>query len=793
MAKPHSRPVSDGDACSCCLASLGTAPPGPFPTAMFLAVIAVFVGCVLAIIGMKELSDAWLDGMLEERPSLAINLSLAYVNIAVLTTFGVFGYAVYARSLYLMYKEEVEAGAPHDASQPWRGPKPVEATKKDARKGKPSALGAFQRPCLLLAQLFTVAALALCITMLLVLAAAVLASVSADYACAEVVLEGSSPIAAALAAVVAAADAPPLELASGLCAGLDIVESTSAPDSCFKLDIALGIISALLGQWPLHITQFEPLATRLSGACASFSSAAAEANVGVCTPLFRGNASAIGAALATAGSSMTVDQYVTSSVDFSPNRLRFLALRAAALLSNADETLREVYAVGRDLCTTRRTVHLPLERLLIASAVMLLGTIISRACFVRYVRFMGCLAAPDGPHWAPVDAVVAALLLLAGMMLGASALGWAAQAYQSEVAASGVVAAPSIAPTVTAAVCACVFCILVALLVVLYGVGTRRLLRKQSRKTSRRGHSSAPGRILLQLLVGCVWLLTVALVLISCLSVGAAVGGRLVGRHAVEGADLMHRQLMRPPTRLVNESGEAARQLYNALVPPPNASLSDPAPTASGLNPTQLCFVYSDLAATEAPVRRSCVLASFATRMVVRLANAPPFSAGINGSEYAMDCSRLPAALAAGRTSCATAPTGTPNLAGALADEALLGGFLHAYRHLIIFNRIVGDASRYVYVSLDALVGPFVRLLIASVILIAGTALLGSAFSRYTMMEFVFFTKVALAAGQRRGAAAGTDDKEDKGAALRRQSRRESRRSKVGPAGDTTGQGEPQA
>jgi hypothetical protein len=762
---------------------------------MFLAVIAVFAACVLAIIGMTELSDAWLQGVLEERPSLAINLSLAYVNIAMLTTFGVFGYAVYARSVYLMYKEEVEAGAPHDASQPWRGPTPLAATKKSERSGKQSALGAFNSICFLFAHVFTVTALALSITMMLVLAAAVLVSGSADYGCAEAagVLDESSPIPAAIAAVVAAADAPPLELTSALCAGVDTVESTNAVDRCFKLDIALGIINTLLGQWPLHMTLFEPLTTRLSGACASLSSAAAAANADVCTPLLYGNASAIGAALASANSSMTIEEYVTLSVDFSPGRLRFLALRAAALLSNADETLSEVYALGGDTCTAMRAVHSPLERLLIASAVMLLGTIISRACFVRYVRFMGCLAACDGPHWAPVDAVIAALVLCVGMMLGASALGWAAQAYESDVVASGGVAAPSIAPSVTAAVCACVFCIVVALLVVFYGVGTRSLLRKHSRQTSRRSSSFAFCRILLQLLVACVWLLTVALVLISCLSVGGAVGGRIVGRQAVHGSDLMHQQLVRPPARLVNQSGEAARQLYDALVPPANASLADPAPSASGLNLTQLCFVYSDLAATEAPVRRSCVLAAFATHMVVRLANAPPFSARINGSNYAMNCGRLPAVLAAGRTSCAKPPRGTPNLAGSLADEALLDDFLDAYRHLIIFNRLVGDASRYAYVSLDALTGPFVRLLIASIILIAGTALLSSAFSRYTMMEFVFFTKAALAASQRRAAAAGSQGSSTKDAASRRQNRRESRRSRMSASGDTRGSGEPQA
>jgi hypothetical protein len=761
---------------------------------MFLAVFAVFVGCVLAILGMTELSDAWLDGVVEERPSLAINLSLAFVNIAVLTTFGVFGYAVHARSVYLVYKAEVEAGAPHDASQPWRGPKPLEVSAKNGRKAKSSAWAAFNGPCLLLAQVFTVTSLALCITMLLVLAAAVFASVSADYGCDEAaeVLAWPSLIPAALAAVDAAADAPRLELASALCDSLVTVESINAPDSCFKLDIAFGIINTLLSQWPLRMTHFEPLVDRLSDACASFSSATANANDDVCTPLLGGNATAIASALAAAGSSMTVDQYVTSAVDFSPGRLRFLALRASALLSNADETVSEVAALGRDTCATMRDVHRPLERLLIASAIMLLSAVISRACFVRYARFIGSLAARDGPHWAPADAVIATLLLCAGMMLGASALGWAAQAYDSDMAAAG--AEPSIAPTVAAAVCACVFCILVALLVVCYGAGTRRLLGQQSQQTKRSGSSFACGRMLLQLLVPCVWLLTVALVLVSCLSLGAALGGRLVGRYAVEGSDLMHTQLVRPPTRLVNESGEAARPLYDALVPLANASLADPAPNASGLNLTQLCFVYSDLAETEAPVRRSCVLATFATRVAVRLANAPPFSSGINGSEYAMDCGRLPAALAAGRTGCADAPRGTPNHAGALVDEReLLSDFLSAYRHLLIFNRLVGDASQYVYVSLDALVGPFVRLLIASLVLVAGTALLSSAFSRYTMMEFVFFTKVALAAGQRRAAAAGSPDKDAKEAASRRQSRRESRRSKARAVGDAKGSGEPQA
>lgn len=794
----------------CFIASLGTAPPGPFPTLMLLALLAVIAGSSLAILGVKLLSDAWLDGVLTERPSLSINLTIAYVNIAVLTTLSVFCYAFYSRSRYLMYKEAIEAGAAHDASQPWRGPRPKSEKEQLGKRRKNRGSAVCSACAKLMAHLLTIATLALCITMLLVFSAALLVIVSGDYGCGEMsaTLEAYNAVPTYLAAVTAASEGPPVELAAALCNGVHSIGDEGSTDRCFKLDIALSVINMVLRQWPMRITRFEAVGDRLSGACASFSSAIAASKSDVCTPLLDGNSSAIAIALAAHNSTYTVDQYVSAAVDFTPGRLRFLALRTVGLLTGADETLREVYAVGSDTCNVFLTLRKPAEWLIIAAAVLLLAAIISRACFVRYSRFLGYVAARNGPHWAPLDAALAALLLSAGMMLGASALGWARQAYQKEVATSVPGATPSIQPVVTAAIIACVFCMLVALLVVLYGVATRHLLQRKTDgcfESTKRAIFCLPApaaggptgassscfpafrRMILQMLVAAVWILTLALVLVALLAVGVTLGGSEVGRFGYHGSVEMHRTLLEPPSSLMNAtSGSAtARMLYSALVPPPTATLDEPLMTSSGLNRTELCWIYGWLADDEASVRRSCVLGSLAARLAITLINAPPLSAGINASDYAIDCGQLPAALAAGRTQCAEPPGGVPNVVAAASDEArLVHSFIGTYRAIIIFNRHVGDAAQYIYISLDALTGPFVRLLIASLILIAGTALLSSAYSRYTMLEFVFFTKAAIATGQRGAANLGNKD-----ATSRRQSRRESR---LGRA-DANKQAEPQA
>jgi len=105
-------------------------------------------------------------------------------------------------------------------------------------------------------------------------------------------------------------------------------------------------------------------------------------------------------------------------------------------------------------------------------------------------------------------------------------------------------AAPSIQPVVTAAIVACVFCLVVALLVIAYGISTRGLLLKQPEGTfgrtrrklccqTKRGRvnrafCSGFWRLLLHVLVAGVWILAVALLLLSCLSLAVALGGEKV-------------------------------------------------------------------------------------------------------------------------------------------------------------------------------------------------------------------------------------------------------------------------
>ena len=73
-----------------------TAPPGPFPSWMVLAASAAITGGVLTVLGVKELSDASLRGVLPERPSIVLDISIGYVNLAVFTSLAVLGCALYA-------------------------------------------------------------------------------------------------------------------------------------------------------------------------------------------------------------------------------------------------------------------------------------------------------------------------------------------------------------------------------------------------------------------------------------------------------------------------------------------------------------------------------------------------------------------------------------------------------------------------------------------------------------------------------------------------------------------------
>jgi len=284
-----SYPFLCGDALRCCASSLGTAPPGPFPTAMFLSVAAVIAGAVLAIMGAVQLSDAWLDGVLKERPSLGVDLSVAYVSIAVFTTFGVFGYSFYARSSYLMHREEVEHGmAPHNAQKPWRGP----THRGHASRGErvTSACSFFG---MFLGQLFTVSSLVLAITLLLVTAAALaILNISGGYGCGmlDTMLSDYPNVTAQLAQVASVAQSgEPIAIAAELCPVAAILAAADAPERCNKLDVTLGLVSALISMWPMRLTHFGTIAVRLSAACASLSTSLATVQSDVCTPLLGGD------------------------------------------------------------------------------------------------------------------------------------------------------------------------------------------------------------------------------------------------------------------------------------------------------------------------------------------------------------------------------------------------------------------------------------------------------------------------------------------------------------------------
>ena len=718
--------------------SLRTAPPGPFPTLALLGLLGAIAGAVLSGLGAADAAQK-----VGQVPLILLGILVAIIVISIITPVFVFLYGIYARRLYVSTKySPAVVGATTQAQQ-----------SNSCCKGVLHGVAAF------LLQLLTVAAVIIAVAMLLVSGTGVLVAIGGEEGCAafEIAANGYPADVSNSLDSLNGSFAEPLVAATALCGTINRIEDQGAAGLCYTLEVAVTSAHFLLSLWPLEIDMLEGYGPSLGVACLNFTSSFESANTAICEPLFDGNQTRISEFLDSVGSTLTAGEYSESVLeaniegDGTPlENLKARILILSAVMRRADGIIFSVVDVARVSCEAATGLRGSVLLCVVGAAVLLVSAALIRTVLVRYHRFI-TFWLNRGAGAIPLDSVVALVLVVAGGIVCVVGVRQAINELDGynrnfELENSDAVQIIiDLLPVVAAFVIAVVLLWAIALLVLFYGIATRRLIyhhdgcgeqclrrllcEDREESTRRWGRCCAfLYKALLGFMLFVVNLLSLILLILVSVALALAFGGRYAGGLTAASSTELD-TVLRPPPVI---------QVYNDI------KNGDANYTKQEVC-SELNHITNAIATSDVDVMKVCKISSFAIGLITTLLNQPPINAGLDESDYVFDCDGLAMMFEQGRARCDNTTAVAAGVTLSEVDEAagevsLLGfvsDFIRVYGDIVEVNLRVRLIALRVEGSTNVLIDPFVVLIIGAIVVVVGAYLTYFSFSRYYMLERV--------------------------------------------------------